>query len=108
MDVRLSNDYTNYINAYVSNVVSLNEVVEVSLDVKKSDSTILDNTQVKIDKNGNRCIVPNTLELLSKVDIEEKIKRDCVALDNKGNVYNDITSMVYTLWEEVQRLKLKI
>ena len=98
-------DSTGYINAYVSNVVSLSEVSEASLDMQKSNSTILDNTQIKVDKNGN---APQVLSRFGIEDIEEKIKRDCVALDDKGNVYNDITSMVYTLWEEVQNLKSKI
>ena len=65
----------------------------------------MDNTVVQKTSKG-KCIVPLTQQIDESEDFETVLKRDCAAIKD-GVIYNDITSMVYALWEEVQMLKNK-
>ena len=98
------NEYgnTGYINAHLAtNTYSLDV-----LDVQEiNEDSILDNTVVQKTSKG-KCIVPLTQQIDESEDFETVLKRDCAAIKD-GVIYNDITSMVYALWEEVQMLKNK-
>lgn len=99
------NEYgqTGYINAHLATNTFLNEISEVKV---ANATSILDNTTVHETPNG-KCIVPVVSKTMYDDEIEEALKKDCTVVKD-GVVYNDITSMVYTLWEEVQRLKSKL
>ena len=98
------NEYgtTGYINAHLAtNTYSL-DVLDVQ---EASDNSVLDNTIVQKTSKG-KCILPLTQQIDDTEDIETVLKRDCAVVKD-GVIYNDITSMVYALWEEVQILKNK-
>ena len=75
-----------------------------------NETSILDNTVVA-ETNKGKCIIP-TIQTMSESEIEGEelgsiLKRNCAVVKD-GVVYNDITSMVYILWEEVQKMKSQL
>lgn len=101
------NEYgqTGYINAHLASNTYTTDIVETKVF---NETSILDNTVVA-ETNKGKCIIP-TVQTVSEAEGEELetiLKRDCTAIKD-GVIHNDITSMVYVLWEEVQRLKNEV
>ena len=103
------NEYgqTGYINAHLATNTYAADIVETKVF---NETSILDNTVVA-ETNKGKCIIP-TIQTMSESEIEGEelesiLKRNCAVVKD-GVVYNDITSMVYILWEEVQKMKSQL
>lgn len=103
MDVRLSNDYTNYINAYVSNTdINLN-TDDKKIDAEISQKDLFNNEGNYVyDKNGNIEVSKTGEEIYNKKDLDKAI--------NKLNKFleDEDTHAEYSKHKDLGTLMIKI